>query len=196
MLHCYVIFDGFAGKEKLPKNVLKSKLDLWFTEEELYVKGNIVVWSKGLMEQTGCSESVKRTICSYCSQNPVKQALWCTFHCKRPNFNSNSCEVQNTEKRLGTPMPSICIIDTQTIKVFTSNHEDFINSLPFNVTKAWNTKYGIFLVREDDGKNIFFIFLIMYTSFFFRNFPKTLLANTSSRRDISCFRKTQWIFIV
>lgn len=122
-------------------------------EEELYVKGNTVIWSKGLVNNSDSFDNARVTVCSYSSQFPVKHALWCTFYNERPSFNSAWSNIgNNIDKPLGNAMPAVCIVDSQNIRVFTVDSEDFISSVPFQVSKAWNTKYGIFLEKEFECK--------------------------------------------
>ncbi|KAK9722576.1 hypothetical protein QE152_g19639 [Popillia japonica] len=66
---------------KLQPLVCKSLYN--FMEEELYIKGNIVIWSKGLSYNKD-EDSTRETVCTYSSTYPVKHALWCTFYCERP----------------------------------------------------------------------------------------------------------------
>lgn len=122
-------------------------------EEELYVKGNIVIWSKSLVNNSDAFDNARVTVCSYSSQFPIMHALWCTFYNERPNFNRPWCNIENTiDKPLGSPMPSLCIVDSQNIRVFTTDSDYFISSVPFQVAKVWNIKYGIFLEKEFESK--------------------------------------------
>lgn len=116
------------------------KLEFGHVEEELYIKGNTVIWSKGF------AGDAKTTICAYTSQHPIKQAIWCTFYDQRPKFDT---ELPNpTERKL----PAICVVDAESVRVYTAENEDFIDSLPFPVGNIWNTKYGIILEKQKDGK--------------------------------------------
>lgn len=45
-------------------------------------------------------------------------------------------------------IPSICIIDSTSLRVFTEKGEDFVTSLQFQIKSAWSTKYGILLEKE------------------------------------------------
>lgn len=122
-------------------------------EEELYVKGNTVIWSKGLVNNSDTFDNARVTVCSYSSQFPIKHALWCTFYNERPNFSKSWPNIGSSiDQPSGNPMPALCIVDAQSIRVFTADSEDFITSVPFQVNKIWNTKYGIFLEKEFESK--------------------------------------------
>lgn len=130
------------------KNVnIKTKLDLNFMEEELYVKGNVVIWSKRLVNNSDSFDNAGVTVCSYSSQFPIKHALWCTFYNERPSFD------KTIDRPLGDSLSALCIVDSQNIRIFTADSEDFISSVPFQVSKVWNTKYGVLLEKEFEGKS-------------------------------------------
>lgn len=123
-------------------------------EDELYVTGHTVVWSRGLVNVTDSLNNGRRTICCYTLDSPVRQALWSTFYCERPKFNENDnlSEMAKIDVPSGTPMESICVSDSHTIKVFTIKGEDFTISIPFFINKLWNTRYGIFIEKQNESK--------------------------------------------
>lgn len=127
-----------------------------YVEEELYIKGNVVIWSKSLITNLNDVDHPKTTICAYSSQEPIKQAIWCTFHDQRPVLNPD-LQTNTPEKKI----PAICVVDSESIRIFTTESEDFIEAVPFPVGNLWNTKYGLFLEKEKDGKSF-------CTSFFFK----------------------------
>ncbi|KAF5270423.1 hypothetical protein FQR65_LT05611 [Abscondita terminalis] len=141
--------------------------NLGVMEEELYVKDNVVIWSKGTTSSRNSiqTDNSRVTICSYTSEYPVRHALWCTFYCELPSFiNINQNFNSKVDEPQGIPMPSICIVDSHNLKVFSTDSEDFVTSLPFLVGGLWNTKFGIILERdknsckkfhEEDGPTVF-----------------------------------------
>lgn len=135
------------NKSALKSNYLKCKSPE-FMEEELYVKDNVVIWSKGLVSAPTsylCDFS-RTTVCSYTSYLPINHAKWCTFYCERPSFECAAIEkLYKLEEPSGTPLPSICIIDDQKMQVFTADNEDFVTALPFEVGALWCTKFGVLL---------------------------------------------------
>lgn len=120
-----------------------------FMEDELYVKGHTVVWSRGV---NNCDnlDSGRKTICAYTSSLPIKQAAWCTFYCEHPTYETDLFPVESKEPE-GVPIPSICIIDSHNIQVFTQKGEDFITAIPFQISKMWTMKYGVFLEGENES---------------------------------------------
>lgn len=130
---------------------IDTKLDLGYMEEELYIKGNVVIWSKGLISND--FDHTRVTVCSYSSQFPIRHALWCTFHSERPILNASLSNIDSAEEKHNeNPLPAVCIVDSQNIKVFTADNEDFISSVPFKIGKVWNTRFGILLEKENEGR--------------------------------------------
>lgn len=122
-------------------------------EDELYVRGNTTIWSRGLVTNEDEVDNGRQTICSYTSPLPVKQAFWCTFYCERPNYDPNLIDVhRKVDEPAGILVPSICIIDEHNLRVFSEKGEDFVISVPFQIKKAWPTKFGIFIEKKADSK--------------------------------------------
>lgn len=119
-----------------------------YVEEELYIKGNVVIWSKSLINSVNDFENLKSTVCTYSSEHPIKHAIWCTFHDQRPVLDTELEGQCRSENRI----PAVCIVDNESIRAFTATNEDFMNAIPFQVRNLWNTKYGIFLEKQKDGK--------------------------------------------
>lgn len=132
-------------------NKLKCKKDLCSIEEELYVKGSTAVWSKGLLSSKSSNRggTSRITLCSYTMENPIKHALWCTFYLVRPSFITMQDDIHDKlDEPVGKALPCICLIDSCNMRVFTANNEDFITSLPFQVSSVWSTKFGILIEKE------------------------------------------------
>lgn len=123
---------------------VKSKSN--YVEEELYVKGCTVVWSRGLLMNTDNLENGRKILCCYTTPLPIKQAIWCTFHCERPTYNQSPSDIIQTSQK-----SAICVIDTHHVRVFMSNGEDFVIPTPFEIKRAWNTAYGILIERDVDS---------------------------------------------
>uniref|UniRef100_UPI00358F4E60 anaphase-promoting complex subunit 1 isoform X2 n=1 Tax=Myxine glutinosa TaxID=7769 RepID=UPI00358F4E60 len=94
-------------------------------EEELYSSGKVVTWSRG----TYPFSSVYK---SFTVDHPVKKTLWCDFR----DWNDD-------EKVL----KSVCIVQRDLINVHTSDGQDFIVPVPFQVFNVWTVKYGLLLER-------------------------------------------------
>lgn len=93
-------------------------------------------------------DHAKATICAYTSQHPIKQAIWCTFHDQRPVLSAEREGQHISENKIA----AVCVVDAESLRVFTADNEDFIDSVPFSVGHLWNTKYGIFLEKQRDGE--------------------------------------------
>lgn len=134
---------------------IKNNLDcknVEVMEEELYVNDKTVIWSKGLTS-TGNSlqfDGRRVTLCSYTSRYPIKHALWCTFYSELPVYNNANIANQNIniDEPRGKPLPSICIVDNQNMHVFTVDSEDFVTTIPFQISGIWTTKFGVLLEKE------------------------------------------------
>lgn len=121
-----------------------------YIEDELYIKGNLAIWTRGLNNCDNLLNGCK-TICAYTTHLPIQHANWCTFYCEHPNYDWNLPDnKQNTPT--GTPVPALCIVDAHNIRVFTEKGEDFVSALPFQIEKMWSCKYGILLEKKIESK--------------------------------------------
>ncbi|CAG9853978.1 unnamed protein product [Phyllotreta striolata] len=143
--------DGCFLSQRTGECNFKTKKNATYMEDELYVNGYTVTWSRGLVNSYDDLDNGRKTICSYTSDFVIKQALWCTFYCECPVFHENSMNFVNCNESTGTPIESVCITDSHTIQVFTPKGEDFTVSVPFILNKIWNTKFGILLSKESGG---------------------------------------------
>ncbi|KAF7270472.1 hypothetical protein GWI33_016577 [Rhynchophorus ferrugineus] len=131
----------------------KSKIEPGFMEDELYVKGHTAVYSRGLFNNVDQQDNGRTVICSYTVPLPIKQALWVTFHCERPIFESNEVDMQEVKEVTGIQTPAICLVDKSNIRVFIIKGEQFVLPMPFKIEKVWNTKYGIIIEKSSDAQN-------------------------------------------
>lgn len=148
----FCFFIGY--RRAIERTVFRTKTNATHIEDELYVKGPIVVWSRGLSNSTDYINNGRKTICCYTLDSPVHQALWSTFYCERPTFGESDhlLELTKGDAATGTPIESICVSDYHTVKVFTVKGEDFTISIPFFIGKLWNTKYGIFIEKQNESE--------------------------------------------
>lgn len=121
-----------------------------YMEEELFIRGNVVIWSQGLVYGDDVANT-RKTICSYSSNFPIKQALWCNFFSDGPLLTNIESHIK-TNKVTNEKMNCVCMIDAESLRAFTKNNDDFVTALPFKVSKIWNTKYGILLERDSNSK--------------------------------------------
>ncbi|XP_069625312.1 anaphase-promoting complex subunit 1 isoform X3 [Ranitomeya imitator] len=103
-------------------------------DEELYVAGNMVIWSKG--SKIHASAVYK----AFTVDSPVVQALWCDFTVIGNKSENEECE-DKVEK-------CICILQRSCINVHNTEGKDYIAPLPFQVANIWPTKYGLLFERN------------------------------------------------
>lgn len=131
------------GNKLQSSGKLSCFIDPNYMEEELYIRGNVVIWSEGLVYSDDSNS--RKTICAFSSNYPIKHALWCKFLSEKPLL-SNTENNSKTDK-----LECVCIIDSQNIRAFTRTNEDFISTLPFQVSQVWSTKYGILIEKQFHG---------------------------------------------
>ncbi|XP_055370778.1 anaphase-promoting complex subunit 1 isoform X2 [Condylostylus longicornis] len=146
----YKDFDDINQKiySNLPKVQNRNKNSSYITdyyinsEEELYVKGNTAVWSKGLLEDG----SVLPRTCFTCDSQ-IRFAFFCNESFIQAQINKD--EIKTEEKAQNSnENTSICLIDSTCLRVYCSNGEDYLTNLEFAVSHVWSTKYGILLEKE------------------------------------------------
>ncbi|XP_062934232.1 anaphase-promoting complex subunit 1 isoform X4 [Cynocephalus volans] len=103
-------------------------------DEELYVAGNMVIWSKGSKSQ---ALAVYK---AFTVDSPVQQALWCDFIISQDKSEKaySSYEIEKC----------ICILQSSCINMHSIEGKDYIASLPFQVANVWPTKYGLLFERS------------------------------------------------
>ncbi|XP_019754293.2 anaphase-promoting complex subunit 1 [Dendroctonus ponderosae] len=122
-------------------------------EDELYVKGQIAVWSRGVLSDNE-HDNGRKVICCYSIPLPIKQALWATFYCERPTFEPNLTDLYSKiDKPCGVPNPAVCIIDSHHVRVFIVKGEHFVIPMPFPIEKVWSSKFGILIEKGLDNAN-------------------------------------------
>lgn len=122
-------------------------------EHELYVKGCVAVWTKGAYEQS--SQRSMPTMCFTC-QSPIRFAFFCPsnfFTC--PNPDKRKADQQHRlgniyAKRSKTESINfgICLIDTDSLRIYSPCGEDYRTSFPFPVSNVFQTKFGLILEKN------------------------------------------------
>ncbi|XP_019518433.1 PREDICTED: anaphase-promoting complex subunit 1 isoform X3 [Hipposideros armiger] len=109
-------------------------------DEELYVAGNMVIWSKGSKSQ---ALAVYK---AFTVDSPVQQALWCDFIVSQDKSEKaySSDEVEKC----------ICILQSSCINIHSIEGKDYIASLPFQVANVWPTKYGLLFERSSSSHEV------------------------------------------
>ncbi|GFS60501.1 anaphase-promoting complex subunit 1 [Trichonephila inaurata madagascariensis] len=110
-------------------------------EEEFYWNGKTVIWSKS------SGHGVKKVQKSFTMENNVLQVLWTEFRirsCKPRIMDAViEMETENHEALCG-----VCVVENSAVSVFSTNGEDYIVSTPFEVLRAWTSRYGIIFERN------------------------------------------------
>ncbi|XP_073484146.1 anaphase-promoting complex subunit 1 [Aquarana catesbeiana] len=109
-------------------------------DEELYVAGNMVIWSKG--SKMNASSVFK----AFTVDSPVVQALWCDFTVL--GNKSEDTEGQDKVEKC------ICILQNSCINVHNTEGKDYIAPLPFQVAAVWPTKYGLLFERNSHSHEV------------------------------------------
>lgn len=127
-------------------------------EHELYVRGCVAVWSKGAYEM---SKQRRMPTTCFTVQTPIRFAFFCpTTFFKSPNpdkreekqrknildFDFNT---KDENVRFG-----ICLIDSETIRVYSSCGEDYRTSFPFPIANVMQTKYGLLLEKNASSASV------------------------------------------
>lgn len=127
-------------------------------EHELYVKGCVAVWTKGIYETSMYNRKMPTT-CFTC-QSPIRYAFFCSnnfFTCANPDkreehqrsrildFDNNS---SNQSKKLNEENFGICLIDSETLRVYSPRGEDYRTSFPFPLSNVLQIKNGLLLEKN------------------------------------------------
>ncbi|XP_017320052.1 anaphase-promoting complex subunit 1 isoform X1 [Ictalurus punctatus] len=101
-------------------------------EEELYVAGHMVIWSRGTKDQASYVYK------AFTVDSPVQQALWCNF-----------IVPQSRKEEKDTVEKCVCIVQSACVNVHSVSGKDFISPLPFQVSFLWPTKFGLLFERKN-----------------------------------------------
>ncbi|XP_035256642.1 anaphase-promoting complex subunit 1 isoform X2 [Anguilla anguilla] len=106
-------------------------------EEELYVAGNMVIWSRGTKSQASYVYK------AFTVDSPVQQALWCNFGVP-----------QNKKGEQDVVEQTVCIVQSTCVNVHSMSGKDFISPLPFQVSTLWPTKFGLLFERKNPSSDV------------------------------------------
>ncbi|XP_008118296.1 anaphase-promoting complex subunit 1 isoform X2 [Anolis carolinensis] len=110
-------------------------------DEELYVAGNMVIWSRGSKSQASAVYK------AFTVDSPVLQALWCDFTIPQDKSDKIEDSKQIVEK-------CICMLQSSCINIHSIEGKDFTASLPFQVANVWSTKYGLLFERSSSSHEV------------------------------------------
>ncbi|XP_054087608.1 anaphase-promoting complex subunit 1 [Zeugodacus cucurbitae] len=115
------------------------------SEEELYVKKNTAVWTKGLLDENG----VMPRLCFTC-ETPIKFAFFCSKSFVTGKRDARSQSKGTNKKSYSEEeedFSAICLIDQSALHIYCSNGEDYLCNLEFPVSHVWPTSFGILLEK-------------------------------------------------
>lgn len=121
------------------------------TEDELYVRGQTAVWSRGVPLDT--APSVPYTC--YSMDGPIKFAFFCPRNFLKQNPKFRQFDVANQKKssfyspeHAADDARGICLIDTNSMRTFLADGEDFLSCLEFPVADVWPLRSCVLFERE------------------------------------------------
>lgn len=113
------------------------------SEEELYFRGNTAVWSSGLPNDE--NEKTSSEIC-YTSEGPIQFAFFCT-----KNFLDADYKIDGKQTKRQNVVDStqgIGVIDTSSLKVYSTSGENLVTSIESPISKIWITKFCVLVEKE------------------------------------------------
>ncbi|XP_038074683.1 anaphase-promoting complex subunit 1-like isoform X2 [Patiria miniata] len=113
-------------------------------DEEIYIKGTAVVWSRG------CQSQARLVQKSYQLDSPIIEAEWVTFRLQ----DTKGDPLEERTHQTGDAVPSICITQAAVLNVFTEGGDQFTASLPFQVSHSWSMDQGLLLERSVSNQEI------------------------------------------
>ncbi|XP_034966996.2 anaphase-promoting complex subunit 1 isoform X4 [Zootoca vivipara] len=114
-------------------------------DEELYVAGNMVIWSRGSKSQASAVYK------AFTVDSPVLQALWCDFSIPKDKSDKTEGLVADSTEVVEK---CICILQSSCINIHSIEGKDHIASLPFQVANVWTTKYGLLFERSSSSHEV------------------------------------------
>lgn len=127
-------------------------------EHELYAKGCVAVWTKGAYEV-----NKQRQLPSTCFtvQSPIRFAFFCpSSFFKAPNPDKREEKQQKTILDFDSKANEdsikfgICLIDSETLRVYSACGEDYRTSFPFPISNVLQTKYGLLLEKNASSATV------------------------------------------
>lgn len=121
-------------------------------EHELYVKGCVAVWTRGAYVT---SEPRNMPTTCFTAQSHIRFAFFCSSSFfKSPNPDKREESLRKTildldsKTREETIKYGICLIDSETLRVYSPCGEDYRTSFPFPVSNVMQTKYGLLMEKN------------------------------------------------
>ncbi|GFO33512.1 anaphase-promoting complex subunit 1, partial [Plakobranchus ocellatus] len=108
-------------------------------DEELYVQGPTVVWSRG------GQDGVRTVVKTFTMDATVQQALWGTFVLAS---GDHAVDCRSTMGSSGKEQQGVCVVTSDAINFFLESGGEYLTSLPFQVSHTWKIKNGLLFERS------------------------------------------------
>ncbi|XP_022110916.1 anaphase-promoting complex subunit 1-like isoform X2 [Acanthaster planci] len=113
-------------------------------DEEIYIKGMTVVWSRG------CQSQARLVQKSFQLDAAIIKADRVTFRLQ----DTKGDPLEERASHTGEAVPSICITQAAVLNIFTEEGDKFTASLPFQVSCSWSIEQGLLLERSVSSQEI------------------------------------------
>lgn len=127
-------------------------------EHELYIKGCVAVWTNGAFEIA--KQRNMPTTC-FTAQTNYRFAFFCPsnfFISPNPDKRDETLRkiLLNSDRKSkeDSIKYGICLIDTETLRVYSPCGEDYRTSFPFPVSNVMQTKYGLLLEKNASTSSV------------------------------------------
>ncbi|XP_059145256.1 anaphase-promoting complex subunit 1-like isoform X2 [Physella acuta] len=107
-------------------------------DEELYVHGPTVIWSRG------SQDSIRTLVKTFTMDSPVLQALWGSFIL---SSDKQTVDYSSTMGSEGQVQKGICVVESSTLSFFIEEGGEYSTPLPFQVSQTWLIKNGLLFER-------------------------------------------------
>nr|CAB3234793.1 anaphase-promoting complex subunit 1-like [Phallusia mammillata] len=107
-------------------------------EEELYLSGNTVVWSRGHV-----------VLKTFTVDTPVKQAVWCKFSVD--GEDPHQFDLPKSSKH--PSIEGVSVVADGAVHVYSEDGDNYVTALPFQVRDVWCFKYGLLLERLQSSES-------------------------------------------
>lgn len=139
IVHTYMAQTDESTVNDARWSLHEAPIDSADHDEELYVRGQTVIWSAG-----DAARRIVRKV--YRVDSPVLQTLWCCL----PEPPAFSDEVTSSESETRT----LCVVEETVLTLFAASGAIFSVPLPFKTERVFAMDEGLLILREENGSNL------------------------------------------
>ncbi|GBP50317.1 Anaphase-promoting complex subunit 1 [Eumeta japonica] len=164
-------------------------------EEELYVKGRTVVWSKGLLSGGSGRTDDRHTLACLTCDTSIRHALFCDFHdgvendmlldaLEAQHGPATPFRIRRTPERVpGCRLPSLALITDGGLRTLATDGREYVTALPFRVRRAWASAHGLLLEKDAAPADAQRLFPLVPSALTSRNYTadRTFFGGDSAR---------------